>query len=102
MSAPPRRARGGGQPRRRDGIQTPPKSRGRGRGGAMASTNSKAETLLQGLQAGSLNQQNGAMRRPSPGEKCKVAHGVGMGQIHSQQFISLLSDQCHPSCPSCH
>jgi hypothetical protein len=68
MSAPPRRARGGGQSRRRAGIQTFPKSRGRGRGEDVAS-NSKAETLLQGLQAGSLNKQNGAMRRSSLGEK---------------------------------
>jgi len=47
----------------------------------MASTNSKAENLLQGLQAGSLNKQNGVMRRPSPGEKYKSAYGVGMNQI---------------------
>lgn len=81
MSAPPRRTRGGGQFRGGGGIPTAPKGRGRGtptaavarrRGGAIVSTNSKAETLLQGLQAGSLNQRNGAMRRSS-GEKSTPA-----------------------------
>lgn len=75
MSAPPRRPRGGGQSRGR-GV-TPTAQRGRGRGGmqsvklgrgrgdANVSTNSKAETLLQGLQSGSLNQGTGALRRGS-------------------------------------
>ncbi|KAF7504813.1 hypothetical protein GJ744_001679 [Endocarpon pusillum] len=75
MSAPPRRPRGGGQSRGRGVTPTAQGGRGRGgmqsvkvgrgRGDANVSTNSKAETLLQGLQSGSLNQGTGALRRGS-------------------------------------
>jgi hypothetical protein len=83
MSAPPRIARGGGSTRGRGGISTTPRTSGRGmnavrggrssRGAAAASTNPKAESLLQGLQSGSLNHRPGASRRGS-GKKNDPTH----------------------------
>ena len=91
MSAPPRSTRGGGLSRGRAGTPTAPKRRGRGsdpvrggrgRGGANVSTNSKAETLLQGLQSGSFHQRPGASRRGS-GEKNTSALKARMTGIFS-------------------
>ena len=77
MSAPPRNTRGRRPSRERVGTPITPKAHGRGsnaarggrnRGGAIVSTNTKAMSLLQGLQSGSLNQRPGASGRDS-GEK---------------------------------
>lgn len=77
MSAPPRNTRGRGPSRERVGTSITLKPRGRGpnsarggrsRGEAGVSTNTKAVSVLQGLQSGSLNQRSGARGRDS-GEK---------------------------------
>lgn len=81
MSAPPRTPRGGGLPRGRAKASTALKGHGRemngargarSRGGATASTNAKAENLLQGLRSGSLNQRPDASRRGSGKKRTSV------------------------------